>query len=380
MNQVNYQLLLDREIENIVERGQVPRLLMHSCCAPCSSYCLSYLAEYFMITVFYYNPNITSREEYEKRVAEQRRLIQELPARYPVSFVEGRYQPERFYEMAQGMEEVPEGGERCFACYELRQREAVRYAREQGFDYVTTTLSVSPHKNAQKLNEIGIRLGQEYGIPYLVSDFKKRGGYLKSIDLSKEYGLYRQDYCGCEYSKRQRESARNGMEEIWDVYDGNGVKTGRTMERGVPVDGDYMLCVHVYLCSPEGLFLMQKRSESKQSHPGEWDVTGGAVLSGESSTQGAIRETREEVGILLSEENLTYIGRVKKRRSFIDIYLARKDFTVEECRLQREEVEEVKLVPGEEVLRLEQEKRKRERDYVELLRRMLLASKKHSDV
>ena len=374
MNKVNYQLLLEREIDRIAKRGQVPRLLMHSCCAPCSSYCLSYLAEYFSITIFYYNPNITSREEYEKRVAEQRRLIRELPVKNPVSFAEGRYQPELFYEMAQGMEEIPEGGERCFACYELRQREAVRYAREHGFDYVTTTLSVSPHKNAQKLNEIGIRLGEEYGIPYLVSDFKKRGGYVKSIELSREYGLYRQDYCGCEYSKRQREDMRNNMEEIWDVYDGNGVKTGRTMERGVPVDGDYMLCVHVYLCNPKGLFLMQKRSESKQSHPGEWDVTGGAVLSGESSAKGAIRETREEVGIALSEDNLTYIGRVKKRRSFIDIFLARKDFAVEDCRLQREEVQEVKLVPGEEVLRMEQDKRKRERDYVELLRRMLAVS------
>lgn len=367
-------MLLDREIERIQREERVPALLMHSCCAPCSSYCLSYLAEFFSITIFYYNPNITFREEYEKRVEEQRRLLRELPTKYPISFAEGRYQPERFYEMARGMEALPEGGERCFACYELRQREAVKYAKEHGYDYVTTTLSVSPHKNAEKLNEIGLRLGEEYGIPYLASDFKKRGGYAKSIELSKEYGLYRQDYCGCEYSKRQREGMRYNMEEIWDVYDGNGVKTGRTMERGVPVDGDYMLCVHVYLCNPEGLFLMQKRSESKQSHPGEWDVTGGAVLSGESSAQGAIRETREEVGISLSEENLTYIGRVKKRRSFIDIFLARRNFTVEDCRLQREEVQEVKLVSGSEVLRMEQDKRKRERDYVDLLRRMLAVS------
>ncbi len=368
-------MLLDREIVCITGEGRVPSLLMHSCCAPCSSYCLSYLAEYFSITIFYYNPNITSKEEYEKRVEEQRRLIRELPAKYPISFAEGRYQPEKFYEIARGKEGLPEGGERCFACYELRQREAVNYAKEHGYDYVTTTLSVSPHKNADKLNEIGLRLGEEYGIPYLPSDFKKRGGYGKSIELSKKYGLYRQNYCGCEYSKRQREEGmRYNMEEIWDVYDGNGVKTGRTMERGVPVDGDYMLCVHVYLCNPEGLFLMQKRSESKQSHPGEWDVTGGAVLSGESSAQGAIRETREEVGISLSEENLTYIGRVKKRRSFIDIFLARRNFTIEDCRLQREEVQEVKLVPGQEVLRMEQDKRKRERDYVELLRRMLAVS------
>lgn len=205
LNKVNYQLLLDREITSIVSQGRVPRLLMHSCCAPCSSYCLSYLAEYFSITIFYYNPNITSRQEYEKRVAEQKRLIEELPVKHKISFVEGSYQPEKFYQMAEGLEELPEGGKRCFSCYELRQREAVQYAREQGYDYVTTTLSVSPHKNAEKLNEIGLRLGEEYGIPYLVSDFKKKGGYLESIRLSKKYGLYRQDYCGCEYSKKQRD-------------------------------------------------------------------------------------------------------------------------------------------------------------------------------
>lgn len=205
MNKINYQLQLDKEIEAITKQGWVPRLLMHSCCAPCSSYCLSYLAEYFSITIFYYNPNITFREEYDKRVTEQKRLIQELPVKHPISFVEGNYEPKKFYEMAEGLEELAEGGKRCFACYELRQREAVRYAKEQGYDYVTTTLSVSPHKNAEKLNEIGLRLGKEYDIPYLVSDFKKKGGYLKSIALSKEYGLYRQDYCGCEYSKKQRE-------------------------------------------------------------------------------------------------------------------------------------------------------------------------------
>lgn len=165
------------------------------------------------------------------------------------------------------------------------------------------------------------------------------------------------------------------MEEIWDVYDGNGVKTGRTMERGVPTDGDYMLCVHVYLCNPEGLFLMQKRSQSKQSHPGEWDVTGGAVLSGENSVQGAVRETWEEIGIRISEDSLHYIGRVKKRRSFIDIFLVKMQFDLDDCHLQREEVEAVRLVPGAEVLRMEQEKRKREKDYIELLRNMLLISR-----
>lgn len=201
MNTVNYQKELDRIIENLTERGEVPTLLMHSCCAPCSSYCLSYLAEYFHITIYYYNPNIYPETEYQKRVKEQQRLIQELPVKHPVSFQEGIYDPERFFAMAEGMEQIPEGGERCFRCYEMRQREAAVAAKEGGFDYFTTTLSVSPHKNAQKLNEIGLRLQEEYGIKYLVSDFKKRGGYLKSIELSREYDLYRQNYCGCVYSK-----------------------------------------------------------------------------------------------------------------------------------------------------------------------------------
>ena len=201
MNNINYQLLLDQKLNEIVQSGQVPSLLLHSCCAPCSSYCLTYLAQYFSITVFYYNPNITMREEYAKRVKEQIRLVEELKGKHKITFVEGKYDPERFLEMAKGLETLEEGGERCFRCYELRQREAVVYA-----------LSVSPHKNAGKLNEIGIRLGKEYDIPYLVSDFKKRGGYLKSIELSREYGLYRQDFCGCVYSKAARER-KQGMEK-----------------------------------------------------------------------------------------------------------------------------------------------------------------------
>lgn len=204
MNKVNYQLELDKIIEKITKEGKVPTLLMHSCCAPCSSYCLSYLAQYFAITLYYYNPNISPKEEYEKRVDEQIRLIGELPVKHEISFVEGTYEPERFYEMAKGLEKVPEGGIRCFQCYEMRQREAAVYGKEHGFDYFTTTLSVSPHKNAAKLNEIGLALEKEYGISYLVSDFKKRGGYLKSIEYSKEYDLYRQNFCGCEFSRKEK--------------------------------------------------------------------------------------------------------------------------------------------------------------------------------
>lgn len=200
MNLVNYQKELDQIIEKLIKCGEVPTLLMHSCCAPCSSYCLCYLAEYFHITIYYYNPNISPEPEYQKRVQEQQRLIRELPVKYPVSFQEGKYDPERFFAMAEGMEQIPEGGERCFRCYEMRQREAAVAAKAGDFDYFTTTLSVSPHKNARKLNEIGLRLQEEYGVKYLVSDFKKRGGYQKSIELSKEYGLYRQNYCGCVFS------------------------------------------------------------------------------------------------------------------------------------------------------------------------------------
>lgn len=214
MNKVNYQRELDQIIDRLQKEERVPKLLMHSCCAPCSSYCLSYLAEYFHITIYYYNPNITEQAEYQKRVKEQQRLLGELPVKYPISFVEGAYEPEVFLAMAKGMEQLPEGGGRCFACYELRQRKAAEYAKEHHFDYFTTTLSVSPHKNAAKLNEIGLRLAQEYGIPYLVSDFKKKGGYLKSIELSAEYHLYRQDYCGCVYSKaaREREKQQKALE------------------------------------------------------------------------------------------------------------------------------------------------------------------------
>lgn len=202
MSKINYQLVLDGIIDDIVKNNLCPSLLMHSCCAPCSSYCLSYLAEYFSITVLYYNPNISPEEEYYKRVNEQQRLIKELPVKNKVNFIEGQYEPLKFFEMAKGLEDVPEGGERCFKCYELRQREAAEYASLHGFDYFTTTLSISPHKNAEVLNNIGLRLEKEYGVKYLVSDFKKRGGYQKSIQYSKDYCLYRQNYCGCIFSKR----------------------------------------------------------------------------------------------------------------------------------------------------------------------------------
>ena len=205
MNKINYQIELDKIIDNLQKENRVPALLLHSCCAPCSSYCLSYLANYFKITIFYYNPNISPAEEYQKRVEEQKRLISELPVKNKVSFAEGKYEPEKFFEMAKGLQNIPEGGERCFKCYEMRQREAAVEAAENGFEFFTTTLSISPHKNAAKLNEIGLKLEKEYGIRYLVSDFKKKGGYLKSIEYSRQYDLYRQNYCGCVYSKMEAE-------------------------------------------------------------------------------------------------------------------------------------------------------------------------------
>ena len=218
MNQkVNYQLELEKELKRLPDRHR--RLFLHSCCAPCSSYCLEYLRQYFDITVFYYNPNITFPEEYRHRVEEQKRLIGEMNARPDscgrISFVEGAYEPARFLEAARGLEDCPEGGERCFACYALRLSEAARTAAEGGYDYFTTTLSISPLKNAGKLNAIGEAAGERYGVRYLPSDFKKKGGYQRSIELSREYGLYRQDYCGCVYSKAEREgrSADSGKKD-----------------------------------------------------------------------------------------------------------------------------------------------------------------------
>ncbi len=208
MNKRNYQIEMEKILRQHEKNGETPTLFLHSCCAPCSSYVLEYLSDYFCITVFYYNPNIYPDEEYYKRVREQQDFIRRLPAKHPISFVEGVFDKERFYDMAKGLESVPEGGERCFRCYELRLREAAAYAKEGGFDYFTTTLSISPLKNAAKLNEIGLALEQEYGVRYLVSDFKKKNGYKRSVELSREYGMYRQDYCGCIFSKRQRDSER----------------------------------------------------------------------------------------------------------------------------------------------------------------------------
>ena len=211
MNQRNYQKELDTVLENVRQGGteQVPTLFLHSCCAPCSSYCLEYLAPYFAITVFYYNPNISASEEYQHRVREQKRLIElynQEKKGHPIKVIEGDWRPADFYEAVKGYEACPEGGERCFRCYELRLRETALQAKKRGMDYFGTTLTISPLKNAEKLNEIGEELGKEYGVPWLPCDFKKKNGYKRSIELSAQYGLYRQNFCGCVFSKNQREA------------------------------------------------------------------------------------------------------------------------------------------------------------------------------
>jgi len=207
MNKRNYQKELDKKILEFQREEKVPSLFLHSCCAPCSSYCLEYLAEYFSITVFYYNPNIFPAEEYDDRIHEQERLIKELNekgVKNKIRLVCGEYRPEVFYEAVKGLEKEPEGGERCTKCFELRLYESARLAKEGGFDYFTTTLTISPLKDAERLNRIGEEAGSKFGIAFLNSDFKKKNGYRRSIELSKEHSLYRQDYCGCVYSRRSQ--------------------------------------------------------------------------------------------------------------------------------------------------------------------------------
>jgi len=208
MMKVNYQLEMEKEINRIRREGRRPRLLLHSCCAPCSSAVLERLTETFDITVFFYNPNIAPEEEFIHRVEEQARLIVEMPKQGVIELIRGEYDDETFHALAKGLEEVPEGGERCTRCFRLRLGKTALLAKEQGFDYFTTTLSISPLKDSQRLNSIGAELAAQFGVPYLFSDFKKKNGYRRSCELSAEYGLYRQDYCGCVYSKMEREKQK----------------------------------------------------------------------------------------------------------------------------------------------------------------------------
>ncbi|MBO6241094.1 MAG: epoxyqueuosine reductase QueH [Butyrivibrio sp.] len=220
MNKRNYSKELENKISEFQKENEHPGLLLHACCAPCSSYCLEYLREYFDITVFFYNPNITSEGEYSKRVIEEKRLIAEYNRQVEekdfagmnsddkarkINIIEGDYNPKDFYEVTKGMEDLKEGGERCRKCFELRLKETAKVAKEKGFDYFTTTLTISPLKNAEVLNEVGEEAAREAGCLFLPSDFKKKNGYKRSIELSHMFDLYRQDFCGCSYSKAQRE-------------------------------------------------------------------------------------------------------------------------------------------------------------------------------
>ena len=200
----NYQKELERILDK--EGSREPTLLLHSCCAPCSSYVLEYLSRYFRITVLYYNPNIYPEEEYWKREAEQKRFVEALPAKLPIAFCQAPFCPSSFYAAVKGLEKIPEGGDRCRACFELRLDYTARQAAAEGFDYFTTTLTISPLKDAGTINTLGRSIGEKYGVSWLPSDFKKKNGYKRSVELSKEYGLYRQDYCGCVFSRREREN------------------------------------------------------------------------------------------------------------------------------------------------------------------------------
>lgn len=208
---MNYHKMMMDEIEKITKEERKPKLLLHSCCAPCSSYVIQFLANYFDIEVMFFNPNIYPEQEYHRRLEEQIRLIKEMGLKFKVVGLD--HDSHLFYSAVKGLEKLGEGTERCFKCFELRLDQTARYAKENGFEYFTTTLTISPLKNAQKLNEIGEMLAAHYGVKFLNSDFKKNNGYKTSVELSKQYNLYRQDYCGCVFSQQEAVERRKQMEE-----------------------------------------------------------------------------------------------------------------------------------------------------------------------
>jgi len=205
MEKINYDLKMNEIITEIKNCGKIPTLLLHTCCAPCSTRAITSLSNYFKITVFYYNPNIEPETEYIKRKEEQKRFLKEYKSKYELSFLDCDYEHEKFMEVAKGFEEEKEGGKRCPRCFRLRLEKTAMMAKKFNFDYFGTSLTVSPYKNVTLLNEIGSALALTYEVPYLFSDFKKHDGYKESIELSKFYHLYRQDYCGCIFSKLERE-------------------------------------------------------------------------------------------------------------------------------------------------------------------------------
>lgn len=210
---INYQKLCEEEISKASAGERVPSVLLHSCCAPCSSYCIEYLSQYFRVTVFYYNPNIYPDSEYYHRVKEQQEFINRFPAKYPVGFIEGDFDTQEFYKAAKGLEQEPERGARCTECFRLRLGRTAEVASEKRFDYFTSTLTISPMKDAALLNQIGSEMGEVHGVKWLPSDFKKKNGYLRSCELSREYGIYRQDYCGCVFSYNERQKEKESFKE-----------------------------------------------------------------------------------------------------------------------------------------------------------------------
>lgn len=222
MDKHNYQLEFEKILQTLSQRSDPPTLLLHSCCGPCSSSVLEKLTDVFRVTIYYYNPNIYPDLEYQRRWEEQQQLLEKLTPRYSLAWFEGTYRPEDFYDQIRGLEQIPEGGERCFRCYELRLQNTAETAKRLNFEFFTTTLSVSPHKNSAKLNEIGKKLAEQYGVNYLYSDFKKKNGYKRSLELSAVYGLYRQDYCGCVYSWQERQQhLANQQQNHNDLNKGN---------------------------------------------------------------------------------------------------------------------------------------------------------------
>jgi len=203
---MNYDKLMEEQMSSTKEDST---LLLHACCAPCSSACLERLSNFFKITIIYYNPNITEEKEYLKRLEELKNFIQKIKVKYPINIIDTRYDPKEFFEISKGLEKEKERGKRCYKCYELRLEETAKVAKENNFDFFATTLTLSPYKKTDWLNEIGENLSNKYQTSYLYSDFKKKNGYKRSIELSKEYNLYRQDYCGCIYSKLEREEEKN---------------------------------------------------------------------------------------------------------------------------------------------------------------------------
>ncbi len=203
---MNFQIKCEEMLEKIHERRDTPSLLLHACCGPCSSYVLEYLSKYFNITILYYNPNIYPEEEYRRRLEELKKFLKDCSFENTVSLVETRYLPEEYYQAVDEFKQLGERSLRCYHCYQLRMEEACQYASKHHIEFFTTTLSISPYKNSEWINEIGEKLEQKYGVSYLYADFKKKNGYKRSLELSREYNLYRQDYCGCVFSKEERMS------------------------------------------------------------------------------------------------------------------------------------------------------------------------------